>query len=137
MPCSRESAFSFFSNASNSLSPAVAGKTRVSEKMPIQRRFSPCGRHKPWTPVFANANEREARLDPALVQFNDALRQFALDLRGNGAAVNDVVTVWALEDDVWDGICGNHLDALDVDDGVSFQRASSPSSPVTIIRVLA
>ena len=44
--------------------------------------------------VFAHAHEREAGLDPALVQFSDALRQFALDLRGDGAAVNDVVTVW-------------------------------------------
>jgi hypothetical protein len=48
----------------------------------------------PGCRVFANANEREARLDPALVQFNDALRHFALDLRGNGATVNNVVTVW-------------------------------------------
>ena len=48
----------------------------------------------PGRRIFANTNEREARLDPALVQFSNALRQFTLDLRGNGAAVNDVVTVW-------------------------------------------
>ena len=44
--------------------------------------------------IFADTNEREARSDPALAQFNDALRQFPLDLRGDGAPVNDIVTVW-------------------------------------------
>ena len=48
----------------------------------------------PGRRVFANANEREARLDPALVQFSDALRQFTLDLRSDGAPINELVTVW-------------------------------------------
>ena len=41
--------------------------------------------------VFADAHEREAGRHAALLQLRHALRQFAQDLRGDGAAVNDVV----------------------------------------------
>ncbi len=48
----------------------------------------------PGRRVFANTNEREARSNPAFVQFSDALHQFPLDLRGDGAPVNELVIVW-------------------------------------------
>ena len=41
--------------------------------------------------VFANADERETGLHAALLQPGSAVCKFALDLRGNGAAVNYVV----------------------------------------------
>jgi hypothetical protein len=48
----------------------------------------------PGRRIFAHTNEREARSDPAFVQCNDALRQFPLDLRGDGAPINELVIVW-------------------------------------------
>src|SRR5271170_7511617 len=73
--------------------------------------------------VISHADEREAGSHAALFQFTDARGEFALDLRGDGAAGNEIVrrhhsTTWIF----WMVITG-----------VFFQRSAMPSSPVTMM----
>ena len=105
--------------------------------------------------VFAHAHEREARLHAARLERGDALREFALDLRGDDPSVNEVrrryhlKAPWKLQfvkqehDFMAFGVIGfrggmgfaeglNHLDALDGQTGVFFQRSSRPSWPLTM-----
>ncbi len=56
--------------------------------------------------VFADAHERQARLHAARFQRGDAGGKFALDLRGDGAPVNEIRGRHYFD----------HLDALDGDD---------------------